>query len=181
MPSTKNTKKESKKWLKLSITKPYTMLAIVFVVLFGGIGVWRLNDSHAASYPCSNEIHAGSSFEEGSTGTCVVYLQRMLNGVRAYAGAAGGGSGRDIYFDHSTFLSTDGDFGPLTEASVKAFQTFTRISSDGIVGPTTWGNICFDTGGGIASGDIDWMVEAQTAYPAVAKVASQANALACNP
>jgi peptidoglycan L-alanyl-D-glutamate endopeptidase CwlK len=33
---------------------------------------------------------------------------------------------------------TDGDFGPVTEARVKAWQTANRLKADGIVGPVTW-------------------------------------------
>ena len=32
----------------------------------------------------------------------------------------------------------DGDFGEITETSVKAFQEFTDLNPDGIVGPLTW-------------------------------------------
>jgi N-acetyl-anhydromuramyl-L-alanine amidase AmpD len=32
----------------------------------------------------------------------------------------------------------DGDFGPITEAAVQAFQTFAGLDPDGIVGPMTW-------------------------------------------
>jgi peptidoglycan hydrolase-like protein with peptidoglycan-binding domain len=32
----------------------------------------------------------------------------------------------------------DGDFGPKTEAAVKAWQKNNRLKPDGIVGPKTW-------------------------------------------
>jgi peptidoglycan hydrolase-like protein with peptidoglycan-binding domain len=32
----------------------------------------------------------------------------------------------------------DGDFGPKTEASVKAFQTWGGVAPDGVVGDQTW-------------------------------------------
>jgi N-acetyl-anhydromuramyl-L-alanine amidase AmpD len=32
----------------------------------------------------------------------------------------------------------DGDFGEITEAAVKAFQTFSDLNPDGVVGPLTW-------------------------------------------
>ncbi|MGW1077642.1 peptidoglycan-binding domain-containing protein [Streptomyces sp. NPDC002537] len=44
--------------------------------------------------------------------------------------------------------SVDGDFGPKTEAAVRAFQRTCRVESDGIVGPRTWS--CLRCGPGAA-------------------------------
>jgi len=38
-------------------------------------------------------------------------------------------------------LNEDGVFGPITEASVRAFQTFFGLNSDGVIGPLTWARI----------------------------------------
>lgn len=38
-------------------------------------------------------------------------------------------------------LAEDGIFGPLTQASVIAFQTFFGLVPDGIIGPITWGRV----------------------------------------
>ncbi len=38
----------------------------------------------------------------------------------------------------TTPQSIDGLFGPNTDASVRAFQTWARIEVDGVVGPETW-------------------------------------------
>lgn len=56
---------------------------------------------------------------EGDTGTAVKTLQTRLDAWGAT-------------------LATDGDFGPLTLAAVKAFQAAHHLSVDGIVGPLTW-------------------------------------------
>jgi hypothetical protein len=184
MPSSKTTKKKSKNQsqskLRLFANSRYGIIAVVFVVLFGAIGVWRLDASHAASYPCSNEISAGTVLEYGSSGSCVVYLQEMLNGIRAYAAVAGPGSGRAEYHGNSTHLTPDGDFGPLTEASVKAYQAWQGLSVDGVVGRATWGSVCGNTAGGLGQGDYDWMTIAYAVYPGDAVPASNANGIACS-
>jgi hypothetical protein len=35
-------------------------------------------------------------------------------------------------------IKADGDFGPMTESAVKAFQSRKGLTVDGLVGPTTW-------------------------------------------
>lgn len=40
-------------------------------------------------------------------------------------------------------IATDGDFGPNTEAAVRAFQRDHELSPDGIVGPNTWAALGF--------------------------------------
>ena len=38
-------------------------------------------------------------------------------------------------------VAVDGNFGPLTESAVKAFQSSKGLASDGIVGPATWSKL----------------------------------------
>lgn len=58
----------------------------------------------------------------GAQGDWVRTLQTLLNG-------------------HGANLAVDGDFGPATEAAVRAFQGVQGIGQDGIVGPVTWGRL----------------------------------------
>jgi peptidoglycan hydrolase-like protein with peptidoglycan-binding domain len=39
---------------------------------------------------------------------------------------------------HGQNVAVDGIFGPLTEAAVKAIQTSSGLTVDGVVGPQTW-------------------------------------------
>lgn len=56
---------------------------------------------------------------QGSTGDDVELLQMRLNKV-----------GQNVL--------VDGQFGPRTDAAVKAFQTSRNLTPDGVVGPETW-------------------------------------------
>jgi GH25 family lysozyme M1 (1,4-beta-N-acetylmuramidase) len=65
------------------------------------------------------QVGTESTLVEGDTGAAVETLQTRLNVWGAK-------------------LTVDGDFGPLTLAAVKAFQTEQKLTVDGIVGPQTW-------------------------------------------
>jgi peptidoglycan hydrolase-like protein with peptidoglycan-binding domain len=63
--------------------------------------------------------------QEGANGPVVKSLQQFLtNGAQGEWNV--------------TPQGIDGDFGPKTKASVKAFQTWGSVASDGIVGDQTW-------------------------------------------
>lgn len=57
--------------------------------------------------------------KSGATGFRVKTLQYQLRG-------------------HGQSLDADGSFGPATLAAVKKFQTESKLSADGVVGPKTW-------------------------------------------
>ena len=60
----------------------------------------------------------------GSSGGAVITLQTSLNALGA-----------------KPKLTIDGDFGPVTEGAVLAFQRKRKLKADGIVGPITWGRV----------------------------------------
>ena len=64
---------------------------------------------------CSSDL----TLVEGDIGPAVVTLQTRLNVWGAK-------------------LTVDGDFGALTLAAVRAFQTEQKLTVDGVVGPLTW-------------------------------------------
>jgi peptidoglycan hydrolase-like protein with peptidoglycan-binding domain len=68
---------------------------------------------------------------QGDTGPAVQTLQTRLN-----------------VWGANPSLTVDGDFGPLTLAAVKAFQTQQNLTVDGIVGPQTWAALDKDPSGG---------------------------------
>jgi peptidoglycan hydrolase-like protein with peptidoglycan-binding domain len=67
------------------------------------------------------------TLQRGSSGETVGRLQDALNN----------GHGPFTPPDLKN-LDVDGDFGPLTEAAVKATQKYNQLPSDGIVGMATW-------------------------------------------
>jgi hypothetical protein len=74
---------------------------------------------------------AGSqpTLRRGSKGLAVTDLQRRLKSLGIDPGPP------------------NGNFGPQTEAAVRAFQQSRGIAADGIVGPQTWGQLSGEAGG----------------------------------
>ena len=67
------------------------------------------------------------TLKRGSTGDVVARLQGALNLGRG-----------EFTPPDAEELDVDGDFGPLTEAAVKAVQHYNELPGDGIVGMATW-------------------------------------------
>ena len=88
-----------------------------------------LNDQHHTATAVTNGVNSGNGsvspaasmplIKKGSKGSAVLQLQKILNS-KGYK------------------LSEDSDFGPATEAAVKAFQKANHLETDGEVGPLTW-------------------------------------------
>jgi len=112
--------------------KTQISIAIIFVLIFGGIGTYLLTQSYAISNCTSN------TYRDGSKGTCVKYLQQIQNGLsKAFAGDT-----RHGYTISSSQLDADGAFGTLTKNKVVRYQHFAGLSADGIVGVKTWTSMC---------------------------------------
>lgn len=109
--------KLQERFLKIR-TKALAVLAVGVAVLGGQTFV-----GGAAAEAASGCV--AYNYSQGGNGTCVKYIQQIVN-----ASAVTG------------YISTDGSFGPATKAAVIAFQRNRGITADGIVGPTTWKNLC---------------------------------------
>lgn len=80
--------------------------------------------------------------QRGSTGVDVQSVQYLLN---EHQGAG---------------LATDSDFGPLTQAAVKHFQSTHGLADDGIVGNLTWPKLIINVQSG-STGDAVKAVQSQ--------------------
>ncbi|MBQ3008543.1 MAG: peptidoglycan-binding protein [Oscillospiraceae bacterium] len=78
--------------------------------------------------PPSSAVWPGTIFRLGSSGTNVVRIQQWLNDIA------------QVYPDIPV-VSADGRYGPLTQASVIAFQQNFGLSADGVVGQLTWNRL----------------------------------------
>lgn len=78
--------------------------------------------------------------DDGSTGTVVKNLQRVLDELRAH-----------LNFGSFPGFSTDGVYGPVTNALVEVLQGWAGIPADGVVGLQTWAVPLKSLGGTLAS------------------------------
>lgn len=101
-------------------------VALVAAFAVGAFGFFANNDTAlAASSRCVD-----NTYQKGAKGTCVKRLQKLLNAHRC---------------DNTVGkrVTADGVFGSKTEKCVKAFQKYTNIKADGIVGNKTWRSMCY--------------------------------------
>lgn len=69
---------------------------------------------------------ASPTLSSGDTGPVVAWLQQALKG-------------QDVVIEFTPYAGViDGIFGPLTEAAVRALQSWSGATADGIVGDNTW-------------------------------------------
>ena len=69
---------------------------------------------------------ASPTLSLGDTGPVVAWLQQALKG-------------QDVVIEFTPYAGViDGIFGPLTEAAVRALQTWSGATPDGVVGDSTW-------------------------------------------
>lgn len=174
MPASKRKNKQAKfssgrnNWLKSTTKFQRVVTLVVFVVLFVTVGVFVRQHSEAATSGCFGGDYSISGSGYDSYGYCVEQAQEMVNGVHAYAIYSGGFNP----WGSSKFLAHDKSFGPLTYAGVKDFQKFADIKDDGIVGQSTWSNLCYYTGS-------EFTDAASSSYPGYESLARQAANAVC--
>lgn len=113
---------KKKQSLLSRLSRVQWIVVAVFILAFAGLGTYLIKSSSALSvsnYGCTTY----PTLRYGSSGDCVRKLQAVLKLRWGYS------------------LTVDGQFGSITQSKVKAFQTNQRISSDGVVGPITWGKL----------------------------------------
>ncbi|HLI71084.1 MAG TPA: peptidoglycan-binding protein [Ktedonobacteraceae bacterium] len=88
------------------------LIALALIAAIGSIGYHIISTHAATSYPWPD-------VGQGAIGENVASIQLMLQA-------------------HGYSLTVDGDFGPQTASTVKAFQSAYGLSVDGVVGPQTW-------------------------------------------
>lgn len=85
----------------------------------------KYDDDTSGSIECEQVGIKLTELSKGSEGKQVKTVQRIL---------------KDMGYDLGRY-GVDGDFGPMTEKAVKAFQKTEKLEVDGIVGINTWTNL----------------------------------------
>lgn len=109
-------------WRKYTGSNPHTMHVHISVKdaakFYDDAGDWPLSGYITRPVPASEPVTpapvARPLLQRGSKGAAVRELQKLL------------------------LITVDGEFGPRTQAAVKAFQKKHNLAADGIVGPYTW-------------------------------------------
>jgi len=115
-------KKNSK--LANFFSNPKYVVLTAFVIVFAGIGAYKLYPSHASAKSAQDCKNSGSVVGARTSGECVKTLQAALNTINS---------------NHN--LSVDGYAGSATVAAIKTYQRSHGLTPDGVVGPMTWSSI----------------------------------------
>jgi hypothetical protein len=84
------------------------------------------------------KVTCPATIQRGSNSSLVKTLQSKLNSLYLAGNFPNSPYNFSPYSQASTPLGVDGDFGPLTQAATKDYQTKHGLLVDGIVGPQTW-------------------------------------------
>jgi peptidoglycan hydrolase-like protein with peptidoglycan-binding domain len=108
----------------MTLQIPRKKVALRLLTLFLGIallsGLSLATAPKASAAVCTHYV-----YRAGSNGTCVRYIQIMINSLNL---------GSDI--------AEDGSFGPITRSKVISLQKTEGIAADGVVGKNTWHRLC---------------------------------------
>jgi hypothetical protein len=111
--------------------KKEVLIAVVFALIFGGVGGYLVKGSHAEGAGCVTETFKNNSYFINTYEPCVNDAQGMLNSMHYASGV-------------TPLISTDGYFGPQTEGAVRDFQNafMERSEVTGVMNPVTWNSLC---------------------------------------
>ena len=119
-------------------------LSALAVALLFAIGLVPFTSSQSVSAATCTSY----TYNRGATGTCVKYIQTILNGISLDGVTScllsGTWQNGVVATDTTNQLVVDGSFGPLTKDRVYTFQKSHCIKYDGSVGPQTWGKLCHE-------------------------------------
>lgn len=112
---------------------------VIYCALIGGFTV-ALSTFGAGSASAATTCY-GTPRKIGSNGTCVRYIQQMLNGIYAEVRTVNNG-GR--LYQGGGLIAVDGAYGSATAAQVRTFQRYAALSVTGRVTPGTgiWNKLC---------------------------------------
>jgi hypothetical protein len=91
---------------------------VTVAVLLLALGILSASAAEGTSPAPAVDLNICPPMKRGSTGDCVIALQRKLA-------------------ERTVFLAVDGHFGPQTEGAVRALQESAGLTIDGIAGPQT--------------------------------------------